>query len=344
MSALFLAFSPIKLAAQTVSVQNGYGDYGFGWMFGRNDACYIIMPKHVAGPFPRVTIRTAAPVLSSNATVIAPFWPGVDLALGVARGELTGRCTAELDDLRLGSQEMSSHTADLLRLSPNGEVSRMLIKVQDTTYLDFTGTIADGSQEISQGTSGAFAFIKGRPIGMAITSDDPVRARFMRAGEILINVRRFLEEQGGAYTPPQDYTTKAQTDAPNALPLAFVSSSMPPVNPMFAPENVLGDGPFVFAPSRTMRLVLGFEEITQVSRLVVKSTAKEGQTIPKSVLLRISIHPNGYRFSNWARMEMGPDGVLDTGIMAPRNARHIEIRIFDSWSTGDIAIDNVAAF
>lgn len=302
------------------------------------------MPQHVAGPFPRVTIRTSAPVVFSNATVIAPFWPGVDLAIGVARGELRDRCTAELDDLRLGSRELSSHTADLLRLSPNGEASRMPIKIQDRTYLDFTGTTADGSQDVSQGTSGAFAFANGRPIGMAITSDDPTRAKFMRAGEILINVRRFLEEQGGAYTPPQNNTTTAQADAPNALPLAFVSSSMPPINPMFSPENVVGDGPFVFAPARSMRLVLGFDDITQVSRLTAQSSPQKGQTSPKSILLRTSVDPNGNRFSNWARAEMGPDGILDTGNMAPRNARLIEIRVFDAWGEGDIVIDYVASY
>ena len=85
--------------AQTVSIQNGLGEHGFGWMFEHGGACHLVMPKHVAGPFPCVTVTTAAPVESASAKMIAPFWDSIDLAVGVVRGGLGERCTGALDDL-----------------------------------------------------------------------------------------------------------------------------------------------------------------------------------------------------------------------------------------------------
>lgn len=315
-------------------------------MFNRHNICYIVMPKHVAGPFPRVTTLTAAPVVSTTATVIAPFWPEIDLAIGVARGDISDRCTAKLSDLEEQASGLSASKADLLRLSPSGEVSRQHIKLKDRTYLEFTGTLSDGSSGISQGTSGAFAFVKGRPIGMAIKSDDPTRARFIRSGEILVHLRRFLEEQGGAYQTVSDAGVKkspSNTGVKDALPLRFVRSSVPPINPMLAPENVVKEGQFVFSPARKMSIVFGFDRVVQLSRFTAIANATNTQTAPKSVLLRTSVDPHGERFLRWIRLEMGPDGVLDTGKLQPRNARYIELLVLDTWGSGDIVLDFVAA-
>ncbi|MEP4037536.1 hypothetical protein [Pseudophaeobacter sp.] len=336
-----------RVYAQTVSVQNGLGEYGFGWMFNRNGTCYVVMPKHVAGPFPAVTIFTSAPVQHTSATVIAPFWPEIDLALGVARGGIAERCTAKLDDLVIRKTDLAHHTADLLRLSPTGEINRNQIEVRDRTYLEFTGRITDESSDIGQGTSGAFAFVKGRPVGMAITSDDPNQARFIRSGEILIHIRRFLDEQGGVYSPPvMDETTEHQNESghSDALPLRFISSTVAPINPMHAPENLTSDGRFIFESSSLMSLVFGFEKTLQVSRILAVGQPSNQQTIPKTLLLRTSVDPDGKRFSSWMRAEMGPDGVLDTGALQPRNMRFLELRILDTWGSGDVVLNNVTAY
>ena len=305
------------------------------------------MPKHVAGPFPAVTVFTSAPVQHTTATVIAPFWPEIDLALGVARGGIVERCTAKIDDLLVRKSDLAHHTADLLRLSPNGEIIRKQIEVRDKTYLEFTGRIADGSSEIGQGTSGAFAFVKGRPIGMAITSDDPNHARFIRAGEILIHIRRFLDERGGAYSPATiDETAEHQSEPglSDALPLRFISSTVAPINPMHAPENLVSEGRFIFENSSLMSLVFGFEKTRQVSRVLAVGQPSSQKTIPKTVLFRTSVDPGGQRFSTWVRAEMGPDGVLDTGAMQPRNMLFLELRILDTWGSGDVVLNSVTAF
>lgn len=313
-------------------------------MFGRGGSCYIVMPKHVAGPFPRVTISTAAPVETSTATVIAPFWQGIDLALGVARGALLDRCTGNLGDLTETSAVLNATAGDLLRLTPNGEETRNRVRIGDRNYLTFTGTLETSGTDIAQGTSGAFAFADGRPLGMAISSDGPTRAAFMRSGEILIHVRRFLEEQGGAYAPSAEVAAKTESTVPGALPLQYVRSSAPPLNPRFAPENMVGTGQFVFSPQRRMSFVFGFDDITAVSRVMIRSTASASQTTPKNIIVRWSLDPEGRRFGSWHRGEMGPDGVFDSGQMAARNLRYVEIIVLNTWSAGEVVIDAVTAY
>ena len=344
MPIVLLILYPSAVLSQTVSVQNGLGEYGFGWMFGRNGSCYVVMPRHVSGPFPRVTITTAAPVENTSATVVAPFWEGIDLALGVARGNILERCTATLDELMETRAGLSAAQGDLLRLSPSGEVTRSKLRFTDRNYLSFTGYLNSDETSIAQGTSGAFVFVDGRPIGMAISSDDPARGLFMRSGEIFIHVSRFLDEQGGAYIPAAQSTgEEASQLTEEALPLRFVESSVAATNPRFAPENMVGAGQFVFKPQRVMRFVFGFDEPTAVSRIVLKSTNSETQTNPKDIILRWSVDSKGERFRELRRGQMGPDGVFDTGDMAKRNIRYLEVIALNTWGGGDVVIDEVTA-
>lgn len=340
------AVYPQPVPAQSVSIQNGLGEFGYGWMFGRNGTCYIVMPRHVAGPFPRVTVSTEAPVESATATVISPFWPGIDLALGVARGAIGNRCQSELEDLAETRETSSAHQADLLRLNQTGEISREQLQVADRTYLTFTGTLADPEAAIGQGTSGAFAFVGGQPAGMAVSSDDTRRATFIRSGEIFIHVRRYLDEQGGAFAAPSDArVTEPVDDADtDALPLRVLESSVRPVNPMFAPENMTGPGQFVFAQQARMQVAVGFDAITPTSRLVIRSNPGPGQTSPKTVLLTWSLEGEGAGFRSWLRGEMAADGVFDTGKVAQRNLRRLQVIVLDTWGSGDVVIDEITAY
>lgn len=335
---------PVNAYAQSVSIQNGLGEFGFGWMFGRNGTCYVIMPKHVAGPFPRVTVSTPAPVESVTATVIAPFWQGIDLAIGIARGSIVDRCRADLSDLNETWNVTSAHQADLLRLTPTGEISRSRLRLDERTYLTFSGTLDDAGSVIGQGTSGAFAFVNGRPAGMAITSDDPSRATFIRSGEILVHVRRYLEEQGGAFVAASEAGAVAQTQNADALPLRFLESSVRASNPLFAPENLVGPGKFVFAPHSRMQFALGFDSVTPVSRVVIRSSPEAAETSPKSIILNWSREDDGANFRVWLRGEMGPDGVFDSGEVAPRDLRRLQVIVRDAWGSGDIVIDEVTAY
>lgn len=331
--------------AQTVSVLNGLGERGHGFLFERGGTCYAAMPRHVAGPFPRVTLSTAAPVVSGTATVLTPFWDGIDLALAVVREGLADRCTSTLDDLDPSPQARTASRAQLLRLSDGGAEERSGLSIEDRSYLTFSGIIDAGETEITQGTSGAFAFADGQPIGMAIASDNPERAIFMRSEEISLNIGRFLSERAGGLRINSAAPSSDGDAAGAGLPLVIVSSSVAPINPLHAPENMLVEGEFVFAPSRHTRFDFRFEPegIRSVSRLRIVSPKDGEYAIPKTILVQTAVDQAGQRFRSWMRGEMGPDGIFDTGQMADRNARRVRVQILDFWRAGPAAIARVRA-
>ncbi|WP_372022180.1 hypothetical protein [Tistrella mobilis] len=341
---VLLAIYGTSAFGQTVSVKNGEGENGFGWMFGQAGTCYAVMPRHVAGIFPRVTVSTAAPVQTGTGTVITPFWDGIDLALAVIRGIGTDRCSEQLDALDVDAAGRRAAEASLLRLTPTGEEERVPLRITQRGYLTLEGEILAG-REISQGTSGAFAFVGETPIGMAYASADPRRATFMRSEEILINLHRFLNEQGAAYGAPPAGAIPPATGMPatGRLPLVVVRSSMPPVNPRYGPENLTGNGVFVYEGVPGARIVFGIAtgNVAAVHRVRMTAPTDADYALPRTIIVQYSLDDEGQQFREWTRGQMAPDGLFDTGRMAPRNIRWIAFTILDAWSPGPVVIDEV---
>ncbi|MBE9636313.1 hypothetical protein [Salipiger mangrovisoli] len=341
---------PTLAVSQMVSVLNGEGEHGYGFMFAHNGNCYVALPRHVAGPeyLPRINLSTAAPVVSGTGSVLRPFWEGIDLALAVASEALHPQCTASLADFSPSRSALTAATAQLLRLQPDGSEDRVQIVIENRGYLSFVGRVAPGEpREIAQGTSGAFAFSRGEPIGMALTSDDPTRATFMRVEEIGINLERYLSQSGGAPLQPPKIDAGPTAESPEGrLPLVLVSSSVPAVNPTLAPENMLGDGMFVFEPARRMIFDFRFEpdEAKPLKRLRLTAPAGGSYAVPKNVLIQASIDVEGAGFSTLFRTQFSPDGVLDTGDVAPRFVRRLRVIVLDTWADGQVAIDRVSAW
>lgn len=340
---IFASYYPEESKAQTVSVQNGLNEYGYGWMFGHSGNCYVVLPKHVAGPFPRVTISTAAPVENATATIVTPFWEGIDMALGVVRGGVADRCSRSLQDLEETRRSASARQVDLIRLNPNGELNQTTLSVVERSYLTFSAEVVHEADTITQGSSGSFAFVNDQPVGMAITSADDRQATFIRAGELYINLQRYLEEQGGAYLELPAIAETEKND-PNALPLRYIDTSLRAVNPMYAPENIVGDGDFVFAPERLMSLSVGFENIQSVTRFTLTSDVSGGYALPKEIIVNWSTDESGARYREWFRGEVGPDGIFDTGNLAPRNLRRLQVIILNTWGSGEIVLSDISVF
>jgi len=334
--------SVIGVVAQTVNVQNGLNENGFGWMFRSGGTCYAVMPRHVAGPLPRVTLTTAAPVANGSGSVIHPFWPGLDLSIAVVRGGIEARCTETLDRLDLSRRAGRAARAELHRLDPTGEEERIAISLERRNYLTIDGEVATNNAEIYQGTSGAFAFVGEEPIGMAITSDDPKRLVLMRSEEILMNLRRYLSEQSNAFAAE---TAPAPAHQEGGFVLNLVSVSAPPISPEFDAQNVLGDGIYVFSPQRNAEIILRVESDDPValSRIRVKTPQDSGYVVPRRILILTDAQLEGDGFSVWTRGEMPPDGNFDTGPMATRNALWVKVMILSGWGSGEIAISEISA-
>lgn len=300
------------------------------------------MPRHVAGPLPRVTLTTAAPVANGSGSVIHPFWPGLDLSIAVVRGGIEARCSETLDRLDLSRQANIAARAELHRLDPTGEEERIAISLERRNYLTIDGKVLANNAEIYQGTSGAFAFVGQEPIGMAITSDDPKRLVLMRSEEILMNTRRYLSEQGNAFAAE---AAPASVPQEGGYSLSLVSVSAPPISPEFDPQNVLGEGIYVFSPQRISEIIFRIQEENPVplSRIQIRSPKDSGYAVPRRVLIMTDARSDGGGYSVWTRGEIPPDGNFDTGLMATRNVLWIKIMILSGWGSGDIAIQTISA-
>lgn len=313
-------------------------------MFTHSGNCFVALPRHVAGElFPKVTIQTAAPVQRDQATVIKPFWEGVDLAVGVVdRGILNSRCIATLDDLLPSPPALGASTAQVLRVTPQGEDERFSIRIKDRTHIKFTAEASDPSDTFMQGTSGAFAFVDGKPIGMALESDHPARATFMRSEEIEMHLRRYLSQQGGTFITPEPAPAPPSEMGPG-LPFRVHGVNMPPSLPQYAPENVLGDGDYIFRPSGIAELLLLSESGRPASVSRLRMISPMGTlAIPKDVVIYLDHSEGGQRARFWAAGQMTPDGIFDTGRLAPQNARWVKIMIRSYWSNAtEAAISSV---
>lgn len=326
--------------AQSVRIQNAEDQFGYGWMFHHAGACYAALPAHVAGALPFVTISTSAPVVSDVATVVKPFWPGVDLAVAViGEGPLRPRCVARLADLTPTPAALSAQMAQLRRISPVGEEWEVPIRVIERDYLSLTAETVREGDTIFQGVSGAFAFAAGRPIGMAIESGDPRRAFFMRAEEIALNVGRYIADQGRAFAP----RPVADAIPAEGHPIRDIRANAAPILPQYGPDNLIGDGLWIVRPEGPVRLTfrVGGREAVPVRRVRLLAPTDGDTTIPKAVSIQLDVGERGDRFRFWVSGEMRPDGVFDTGPRAARNARWVRIEIANAWGDGDLALSRI---
>jgi hypothetical protein len=313
-------------------------------MFAHAGACHVAMPAHVAGALPRVTITTAAPVASDQATVRKPFWPEMDLAVAfVDPGPLDGRCTAGLSDLAQSPRSRVAAEALLLRVTQLGEEERLPMRVLDRGYRSIAAELLRPEDAVGQGTSGALAFVGATPIGMALTSDDPTRLRLLPAPEIAINLGRFLDEQGVAFRSGSEAGAPPAPEVQvTGLAVAGVSSSAPPVLPQLAADNLLGAGLYVARPDAPVEITLRLAGDRPHGVGRVRLTAPGGAyAVPRDVALLLDAGETGERFRFWTQGRMTPDGRFDTGPLAPRNARWVRIVLRDAWSAGEVALDRV---
>lgn len=324
-------------------IQNGEGDWGYGWMFQHAGNCYVVLPEHVAGELPIVTVATAAPVQSDQATVVKPFWQGLDLAIAVLdRGPLDERCISKLDELKPTNTSLNASSALVLRITPVGNEERLPIRVLDRGYLEFVGELVRDEDAVGQGTSGSFAFVDGRPIGMAVIQIGEQSAKFIRSEEIAMNVGRFLSEQGRAFATS---TIKAETTSLKGLRLSDVRTNTPPILPQFSPENLLGDGLFVTMPNGPVEITfrIGTDDPVGINRFRMSTPSDTEHAVPKAVTLFLGYGESADRFRFWAQGEMHPDGIFDTGLLAEREARWIKVVIRSAWGEGTIAVDRIMA-
>lgn len=305
--------------------------------------CYAIMPAHVAGGSRSVTVYSAAPVVHSSATIETPFWSGMDLAIGVARGSIEKRCTAKLADLNNQLQPETGARLQLLRLRPSGEPERIDMVVTQSEYLTLNAQISDGKSELFKGTSGAFLFDNDKPVGMVIKALSATEGQFIRIEEIYQNVSRRISRRAG-YAQTTVQAVEAAPDA-LAIPLEFVEATLPPIAPEVSEENMQGSGSYVFRltkPNRITFKVIEGEAVT-LSGLRITSALDGVAGLPRDIQIDVSSAPDGARIRPLYAGQMPPDGNLDIKLAGTR-VRWVYVTIRSGWDRAEIGLDDVVFY
>lgn len=315
-------------------------------MFAEEGACYLILPRHLAEPLGRMRIKTAAPIAEGTAFGRTPFWPGIDLAIATVDASLRPRCTGELADLDLPGALRDTRSAQLERLSGAGEVERAALTIGNRTYLTFDGIVPEGTR-VARGTSGSFAFVQGRPLGMAITSDGERQAQFIRSGEIRIHIARWLEEHGRPFSAPATETAATAEASEADLPIRFVSSNVSPIQNDYPGSNLTStEGIFVAEPqggiSLTFRLGNGAAAVP-LGQVLIEAPSGIGFATPRDVLIEFSAREDGQSMRPFARGQIGLDGFFASARRAPQNARWLRVRVLNAWESGPVALGRVRA-
>lgn len=345
----------MSVAAQPVRVEGPGGSPGQGHMVSSDGQCYLLLPAHVAGALPRVTVMTEAPVRVGYAYVQRPFWPRapardddpaadsrpwLDLAVGIVRGAATEVCEAPLASLR-APRRLAGRTGELMFVEASGRVRQVPMEITETSYLELEAKVLGSDLELPPGHSGAFLFLDGRPAGMAVRAWKQLDgAVFLHMEEIALNAGRWIGDQGAAFAavPPPE------PEPGGGLAVRLVEWSAPPVSPEFPAEAMLRpEGDFLTAPRGPLRLRFRVDgdRPVELSRAVVMSDPEAGHALPKDILVEVDSTPGRTRPRIFWDGEMAQDGLADSGARLGVSALWITVTITSAWTEGPIAIRQI---
>ncbi len=342
--AILAGFFPLATAtqAQTVAVEGG-GGHGHGLMIRNGASCYLLTPSHVVGSSPRAAARTAAPVEPGQAFMERPFWSGMDLAIGVMRGVLEGRCLLQLRDLAGETRLEAGGDMELVSLRGSGEPERRPMRISQSGYLTLEAEFTRPGDDVFEGVSGSFLFMGQRPVGMAIEATGPNSARFIRIEEIHAAAARWINRRGAVFAAASAPAAPAAPEAPG-LPVALEFAAAP-LAPEFAAANALEDGPaiYVFAPKGPNRMAFRLEgaAAAPLSRVVMSTDPEAGHALPLDVAVEVSTREDGggaARFFASGRMD--PEGRFDQK-RSPVLARWIFVTVRSAQKDGPVRIDRI---
>lgn len=303
--------------------------------------CYVLTPRHVTGTRRVATIKTATPMRSATASMEAPFWDGMDLAIGTVRAEaLDGACRLPLGQLDQSLSVDAGQAMHLSRLRDSGEVERVPLDFVDARYLTFSAIMSRADESFFRGTSGAVAYVGERPMGMVITTSDGREGQFIRIEEIYLNVARWVNRSVRFGTPAPALAAPA---AGEGMRIVLQSVSQPPISSEHVPENMLSEGAYIFAAGRNQIIFrLPGATPTALSRIEMRSDPDAGYALPRQIRVEVSTaadHGSGWR--NFATADMAPDGVLLVNRSA-QLARWVRLTVESAQDLGPVGIARVS--
>lgn len=342
--------------AGPVALNEGKGQ---GLTFSHRGNCYVLFPNHVEPDGLLVRLFTPAPQAAGSATVYFRR-PEADIALGLVQGSAAARCGDAFSRLPTDvSRRLSgARRATLERVDAQGAVERLAMRIDriawarlndgpgagDYQYIIASTDIAAGeNREVFQGTSGAFLYIDGEPVGMTVTAPDDTTVRVLRWEEMREPVARWLASGSFGALAGQETEKAPQIDG-----IAFEVTEWtgePEAESTGPAALASGTGPFRARPvSGPVSLVA---EIPGGAPVPLKSLILQGPSddspaaAPRLVRVEVDRSRSGpARFQPVWSGEMPPDGA-ELEVPLVTFARRVRVIVQSGWAPGPVEISRL---
>lgn len=281
------------------------------------------------------------PPLKGSGVATAPFWDGIDLAIGVVRSEAGTACRTTLDDFSRGwSRTTAQRAAELLYVQTDGTIEAAPMRITEVPDHKSFEAAFTGPESSFPGRSGSFLTVDGRPVGMVLTEPVEGSHGFMRIEEVAMNIRRYIDTRGDVLLSEAQPVLAPQQAGFDVL---VQSSELEPATLEANPENVLIDGAS-FAFRGTGRIVLAVADGSLQELRGVRIEATPGAS-PKTVVIDIDASAEGPLSPIWfASGTMDQSGHFDTGERAARRMRRVVISVSEAWSSGPMEIQRITLY
>lgn len=341
--------------AGPVALKEGKGQ---GLAFSHRGNCYVVFPDHVDPAALILNLFTAAPQAAGTATVYFRR-PEADVALALVQGSAASQCDTGFADLpRDVSRYLgSARTAILERVDAQGAIERLAMRI-DRVGWALSGAGHGGSyqyiyasidaaagetREVYQGTSGAFLYIDGTPVGMVVTAPDATSVRALRLEEITGPIARWFASGsfGGLPAIPE------AAAAPEGLPFELTGWTGE-VDADGPSPVALAQGVGAFRATPVGRPVSITVEVTEGAPVPLRALRlrgpAEGSTAAAPRLLRVEVdrsRSGPARFQEVWTGEMVQDGA-EMEVPLVTFVRRLRITVLSSWEIGAVEISGLA--
>jgi hypothetical protein len=334
--------------AESVAVNRGEGQ---GYIVTHRNNCYLILPDHVVGRNPRLSLSAGAPPVAGEAQVFQRF-PDIDLAIAFVRDDLQGRCSTPFRSLTRRTDALLAQHRELslVRVEASGIVTQTLVTIDEILYERLEVRTTTSAGELGRGTSGAFVFAGDIPVAMMIEARSVESGTALRIDAIAARIGRLLDGGPSMAHPSTDEGIPSAPPGSSRLPFRITACSPEVANPKFVCSGLeSGAGPVVMPAGAHVVIEVEFERADQTSSviravsLVSHAAEIDGHAVPRAIVVEVDASSGAQR--RWRHLrsgDMSPFGEFTANFGIGQRARRARIQITSSWeSDKPVRLDRV---
>ncbi|MGH1466909.1 MAG: hypothetical protein ACRBBQ_16275 [Cognatishimia sp.] len=314
-------------------------DEGHAVLVQHRGNCYAIMPNHVAAR-DQLALTSALPQKTGTALVFHRKRE-MDLALAYVEGDIVSTCDRSWNELAADVSELiaGSTSGGLKRIQFAGKFmdrAEATIVDADDNHFEIVTSEQWASSEIMGGVSGTLFFVNDQPVGIALSSENTNRARFLRLDRVFEALSGVLS--AGRSTHPARMQITGSTEG---LGYRITSQMRLKNGAKKGLANALTadwDGAEI-----EIEFTLSNDLPVRLDQILLESDiADSAQTFPQKIVLELDRGRPGNPF--WGELftpDMPPSGKLDINT-GETFARRVRLTIQSVWhSDRPMRIDRV---